>query len=117
MPGGVEPVTGRERVLAHREGPLTATSRAPDGAIRATIQAATDSANDINSFFRAGGSKSNPDFVRPWNHFGPVKWTPLPCCKQPAPSAKLPAFAALGQQKAADWAGIPLASAYTTFDV
>ena len=44
----------------------------------ATIKAATDSANGINSFYWPGGNKSNPDYVWAWDHYRFANWAPLP---------------------------------------
>jgi prepilin-type N-terminal cleavage/methylation domain-containing protein len=44
----------------------------------ATIKAATDSANGKSSFYWAGGTKTNPDFIWAWDHYRFSSWTPLP---------------------------------------
>lgn len=43
----------------------------------ATIEAAKQSANGIQSFYWKGGNKNNPDFVWVWERFRHVKWQPL----------------------------------------
>jgi prepilin-type N-terminal cleavage/methylation domain-containing protein/prepilin-type processing-associated H-X9-DG protein len=43
-----------------------------------TIKAARDSANGIDSFYWAGGTSKNPDFVWVYNRYRHAKWTPLP---------------------------------------
>ncbi len=44
----------------------------------ATIKAAKDSAQGINSFFWTGGTSKNPDFVWVANHYQYVGWKPYP---------------------------------------
>jgi len=45
---------------------------------RATIKAATDSANGLSSFYWPGGSKANPDYVWTWDKYRFASWAPLP---------------------------------------
>jgi prepilin-type N-terminal cleavage/methylation domain-containing protein len=45
---------------------------------RATIKAATDSANGMSSFYWPGGSKANPDYVWTWDKYRFQSWAPLP---------------------------------------
>jgi prepilin-type N-terminal cleavage/methylation domain-containing protein len=44
----------------------------------ATIKAATDAANGQSSFYWAGGTKSNPDYVWVWDNYRFDSWMPLP---------------------------------------
>ncbi len=44
----------------------------------ATIKAARDSARGVDSFYWAGGTKSNVDFVWMYNHYLHAGWTPIP---------------------------------------
>ena len=44
---------------------------------KATIEAARRSANGQESFYWAGGTPSNPDFVWTWNRYKIKNWTPL----------------------------------------
>jgi prepilin-type N-terminal cleavage/methylation domain-containing protein len=44
----------------------------------ATIKAATDSANGIDSFYWAGGNGKNPDFRWVWNNYRYQDWKELP---------------------------------------
>ena len=44
----------------------------------ATIKAAKDSANGIDSFYWSGGDRTNPDFRWVWDNFRHEDWKPLP---------------------------------------
>jgi prepilin-type processing-associated H-X9-DG protein len=41
------------------------------------IKAARDSGQGIESFYWAGGTVKNPDFVWMWNHYRHKDWKPL----------------------------------------